>query len=738
MMPDLTASLCWRGACLLFMTAAISCANSPKKMSSTETAPMSTSSESDAPKPPVAKRSPKELIAHGQARVDPYFWMRDDDRKDPEILAHLEAENQYTEAVMRSTESLQERLFKEMVGRLKQDDNSAPYKDRGYWYYSRFEQGKEYPIYARKEGSLEAEEQLLLDANLAAEGHEYYNMGDYDLSHSGSLLAYSEDTVSRRIYTVRFKDVERDEMLPDVIEGTSGQVAWAADDRHLFYVKRDPETLRAYQVWRHALGTATDQDALVFEEKDEAFSVGVYRSRDREYMMLHSGSTLSDEVWTLPADEADGSFELFYPRERDHEYSVSHLDGKFYVRTNWEAKNFRLMAVEDARRTDREAWTEVIPHREDVYLSDTELFENYLAIQERVDGMTTIRLKPWKQGGGVKEHVVRFDDEAYFAYLSVNPDPKSEVVRLGYTSLTTPNSVYDYHVAQRELELVKRDEVLGEFDPKDYVASRVMAPARDGTMIPISIVHRRDLDRSTPAPLYQYGYGSYGASMEPYFGSARLSLLDRGFIFAIVHIRGGSEFGRRWYEEGKLAKKMNTFTDFIDASTFLIEQDYTTAERLVISGGSAGGLLVGAVMNMAPELYRAVVANVPFVDVVTTMLDETIPLTTFEYDEWGNPNEPDAYATMLAYSPYDNVKAQAYPNLLVLTGLHDSQVQYWEPMKWVAKLRELKTDDNLLLFRTDMEAGHGGASGRFERYREIALEYAFLLKVLGLEQVEPK
>lgn len=679
---------------------------------------------------PAAKRVDKVLEAHGHQRVDPYFWMRDDDRKDPEILAHLEAENAFTKATLAHTEGLQTELFEEIKGRLEKDTSSVPVFFQGYWYYSRYEEGKEYPIYARKETSLEADEEILLDVNALAKEHSYYNIGDYDVSDDDKILAFSEDTVSRRIYDIRFKDLATGELLPDKIEGVAPGITWAADNKTVYYVRRDETTLRAFQVWKHTLGQPASEDALVFEEEDEAFSVYTYRSRSREQIILHSGSTLTDEVLTLPADKPEQDFQVFLPRERGHEYRVTHAGGAFYVRTNWEAKNFRFMKVDPAHTADKSKWVEVIPHRDDVYLTGVDLFAKHMVVSERVDGMSQVRVQP--EGAPDDGYTITFDDATYDVYTNSNPEYDTTTLRLSYTSLTTPRSVFDYDMVAKTRELKKQDKVLGDFDSADYVSERIMAEASDGTKIPMSIVYRRDLDRSKPAPLYQYGYGSYGYSMDPYFSASRLSLLDRGFIFAIAHIRGGQEFGRRWYEDGKLLNKMNTFTDFIDCSKHLIAQGYTSPDKLVIAGGSAGGLLVGAVANMAPELYGAVVAKVPFVDVVSTMLDDSIPLTTFEYDEWGNPNDEQYYKYMLSYSPYDNVTAQDYPNMLVLTGLHDSQVQYWEPAKWVAKLRATKTDKNRLLFRTNMETGHSGASGRFARFEEIALEYAFILDTLGL------
>lgn len=717
-------------SCGLGLGLSASCKSSPE----TTQQGGAVSEQPNATTAPVAKRVDKILETHGHRRVDPYFWLRDDDREEPEILAYLEAENAYTGETLAHTEALQTELFEEIKGRLEQDTSSVPVFFQGYWYYSRYEEGREYPIYARKKTSLDADEEVLLDVNVLAKEHSYYNVGDYDVSDDDKILAFSEDTLSRRVYDIRFKDLATGELLPDKIEGVAPGITWAADNKTVYYVRRDATTLRAFQVWKHILGQPASEDALVFEESDESFSVYTYRSRSREQIILHSGSTLTDEVLTLPADKPERDFQVFLPRERGHEYSVTHAGGAFYVRTNWEAKNFRFMKVDPAHTSDRSKWVEVIPHREDVYLTGVDLFAKHMVVSERVDGMSQVRVQP--EGASDEGYTITFDDAAYDVYTNSNPEYDTTTLRLSYTSLTTPRSVFDYDMVAKTRELKKQDKVIGGFDPADYVSERIMAEASDGTKIPMSIVYRRDLDRSKPAPLYQYGYGSYGYSMDPYFSASRLSLLDRGFIFAIAHIRGGQEFGRRWYEDGKLLNKMNTFTDFIDCSKHLIARGYTSPDKLVISGGSAGGLLVGAVANMAPELYGAVVAKVPFVDVVTTMLDESIPLTTFEYDEWGNPSDEQYYKYMLSYSPYDNVVAQDYPNMLVLTGLHDSQVQYWEPAKWVAKLRATKTDKNRLLFRTNMETGHSGASGRFARFEEIALEYAFILDTLGMTEPE--
>ena len=679
----------------------------------------------DAPKPPIAKRVPHAMTHHGHTRQDPYYWLRDDSRKDPEILQYLKDENAYVDVVLKSTEKLQEELFEEIKGRIKKDDASVPYLLDGYWYYTRFEQGKEYPIHCRKAGSLEGVEEIVLDVNQEAAGHSYYRALGLKVSENNQLLAFGEDTLSRRIYTLRFKDLKTGKVSDEKVEGTAGSYAWASDNKTIFYVKRDEKTLRAYQLWRHTLGTDASSDTLVFEEKDDTFHIGIRRTKSRKYLILRSDSTLVTEERVLSADNPNGTFEPFLPREANHEYAVDHAGDRFYIRTNWQAENFRLMSSTLENSGDKSSWESVIPPKDDVYLESFEVFKDFLVTNQREDGLLGLTIIPWAQPDAA--HNIDFGEVAYSAELGVNPSYDTTTLRYTYESLVTPDSVFDYDMVSREKTLKKQDEVLGGYDPANYKTERLWVAARDGVKVPVSLVYRRDLDRSQPHPLYQYGYGSYGYSIDPYFAAARLSLLERGFIVAIAHIRGGQEMGRQWYENGKLLKKMNTFTDFIDVSKALIDQGYTASDKLVAVGGSAGGLLVGAVANMAPQTYRVVVAHVPFVDVVTTMLDESIPLTTFEYDEWGNPNDKTYYDYMLSYSPYDQVGKQDYPHLLVMTGLHDSQVQYWEPAKWVARLRHRKTDNNLLLFHTNMEAGHGGASGRFRRYKETALEYAFLL-----------
>ncbi len=677
--------------------------------------------------PPEAEKIPKTLTAHGDTRVDNYFWLRD--RDNPEVIEYLKAENEYLKQKMAHTEKLQEKLYDEIVGRIKKTDESVPYLDNGYYYYRRFEKGKEYPIYCRKKGSLEAEEQILLDVNKIAEGKKFCQVTGLEVSENNRFLAFGVDTVSRRKYTIQFKDLKTGEMLPDEIKMTTGGATWANDDETVFYVLKDT-TLRAYKIMKHKLGSDPAQDELVYHEQDSTFSTYIDKTKSRKYLLIANYSTMSTEFRFLDADNPDGQFQIFQPREDDHEYSIDHFEDKFYIVTNWDAKNFRLMET-PVDQTGKENWQEVIPHRDDVLLEDIELFKDYLVVEERSKGLRQIRVIDQKNN---QEHYLDFGEEAYLAYTGTNLVFDTDVLRYGYTSMTTPSSTYDYNMKTREKTLLKREDVLGDFDPENYHSERLYAKARDGVDVPISIVYRKKFKKDGSQPLLLYGYGSYGATMEATFSSPRLSLLDRGFAFAIAHIRGGEEMGRWWYEDGKLLNKKNTFTDFVDCAKFLIDQKYTNSDKLFAMGGSAGGLLMGAVVNMRPDLFRGIVAAVPWVDVVTTMLDASIPLTTSEYDEWGNPHEKKYYDYMLSYSPYDNVVAQDYPAMLVTTGLHDSQVQFWEPAKWVAKLRDLKTDNHVLLLHTNMHAGHGGKSGRFERYKETALEYAFMLDQLGIRK----
>ena len=672
---------------------------------------------------PTAQKDPKELTIHNDTRVDNYYWMNQ--REDQRVIDYLTAENEYREARMAHLKGFQEKLYDEIVGRIAQTDLSVPYVDNGYSYLSKFEEGKEYPIHVRRKVGKDAEE-VMLDVNVLAKPYDYYAVGGRSVSPDNQLLAYGEDTLSRRIYSIRFKDLTTGELLPDVIANSTGSAVWAADNKTVFYTVKD-DALRAYKIFRHVLGTPQDEDVEIYHETDDTFGTVVYKTKSKDYLVIASYQTLSSEYRVLDADDPTGEFRIIQPRERNLEYGIDHYGDHFYIRTNLDAKNFRLMKT-PVNATTKDNWVEVIPHREDVLLEGTEIFKDYLVLSERKNGLTQLRVMPWEG----EEHYIEFDDPAYLVYTSTNREFDTDVLRFGYTSLTTPNSVFDYNMKTREKELLKQQEVVGDFNPDDYSSERFFVAARDGTQVPVSFVyHKKKYQKNGESPLLLYAYGSYGASMDPYFSSVRLSLLDRGFGYAIAHIRGGEEMGRHWYEDGKLLNKKNTFTDYIDVADYLVENKYTRPEQLFAMGGSAGGLLMGAVINMRPELFRGVVAAVPFVDVVTTMLDESIPLTTGEFDEWGNPKDKDYYDYIKSYSPYDNVEAKAYPAMLVTTGLHDSQVQYWEPAKWVAKLRELKTDDHPLLLRTDMTTGHGGASGRFARYKDTAMEYAFMLDLAG-------
>ncbi|UTW63349.1 S9 family peptidase [bacterium SCSIO 12741] len=671
----------------------------------------------------VAEKRPEQLEKHGDLRTDDYYWLRE--RENEEVLDYLRRENAHTEEVMADLKDFRQSLFEEMKGRIKETDMSVPYQSDGWWYYSRYEEGLEYPIYCRKEGSLDAPEEILLNVNELAKDYEYYQVVGLALSPNKKILAFGEDTLSRRIYTIRFKNLETGELLDERIENTSGDVAWANDNGHIFYSRKD-ETLRPYQVWRHAFESNPAEDVKVFEEEDATFNCFVYKSKSKKYILIGTSSTLSTEYRYLDADHPFQDFTIIQPREDDLEYGVGHIGDKFYVLTNWKAKNFRLMEV-PVGVTSKEEWVEVIPHREDVLLEDIELFENYLILEERIQGIVNIRVMTLD---GSRDEYLQFGEEAYQAYCVNNYEFAAQKLRISYTSMTTPSSIMEYDFESRNMEVLKQQEVLGEFDVANYQSERLQLEVRDGVKVPVSLVYRKGAMDQGAAPLLLYGYGSYGHSIDPYFSSVRLSLLDRGVVFAIAHIRGSETLGRSWYEDGKLLKKKNTFFDFIDVAESLIQKGYTSKEQLFAMGGSAGGLLMGAVMNERPDLFKGMVAAVPFVDVVTTMLDESIPLTTGEYDEWGNPNDPEYYNYIKSYSPYDQVEAKDYPNILVTTGLHDSQVQYWEPAKWVAKLRELKTDNNILLLQTEMDFGHSGASGRFESLKEIAQEYAFLLDLM--------
>ncbi|MFY2763730.1 S9 family peptidase [Arenimonas sp. MALMAid1274] len=677
----------------------------------------------------MAARKPYEVKApHGAARQDEYYWLRDDKRENPEMLAYLNAENTYTDTVLKPLESLEETLYTELVGRVKQDDASVPYLEDGYWYYTRFETGKEYPIYARRKGSMEAPEQVLFEVNQLAEGKSFYQIGTYEISPDDQWVAYAEDAVGRRQYTVRVKNLATGEVLPDVLTGVSANLMWGDDSRTLYYVENDPTTLLTKRVKSHVVGTPVAQDKLVYEEKDDTFYMGVTRTRSDEYLCIGVGSTVSSELRCTPAAKP-GEFQVLAPRQRDFEYNADHLDGRWVIHTNWDAKNFRLMTLADGQPWgDRAGWKELVAHSDDVLIAGVELFKGFMAINERSGGLQRVRVR--KDDGS--EEFVKAEESAYAMSTSVNAEPGTDWLRYTYTSLTTPASTFEVNVRTGERKLLKEQPVLGGFDKANYVTERLWATARDGTRVPVSVLYRKGFVKDGKTPLYQYSYGSYGSSSDPGFNANALSLVDRGAVYAVAHIRGGQEMGRSWYEDGKLLKKANTFTDFIDVTDFLVKEKFAAPDRVAAMGGSAGGLLMGAIANLAPEKYRVIVAHVPFVDVVTTMLDESIPLTTNEFDEWGNPKDPKYYDYMLSYSPYDQVEAKAYPSMLVTTGLWDSQVQYFEPAKWVARLRAKKTDANPLLLRTNMEAGHGGKSGRFQRYRERAEEYAFVMERLGM------
>ena len=678
------------------------------------------------PTPPKAAIRPHEMTEHGHTRIDNYYWLNE--RENPEVIAYLEAENQYAEACLKHTEPLQERLFKEMTGRIKQDDNSVPVRIRDYYHYIRYEEGKEYPIYCRKKHSLEAQEEIILDGNVLAKGHAFFEIGEVSLSEDDKMLAYSVDTVSRRVDTVYVKDLTTGDMLDEPITGTSGNVVWASDNKTLFYGVKD-ETLRPCKIMRHQLGTDPKEDVLVYEEKDETFVCYISKTKSRKYLIINSDSTLSSECRVIESHQPEGEFRVFQERQPDMLYGIDHYREHFYIQTNADgAKNYKIMRT-PVGQTEKKHWEEVVPHREKVMLEGFTIFDKFFVIEEREGGLVKIRVKSWD---GLTDYYLDFGEPAYTAGVGANPDFEATTLRYSYTSMTTPSSVYEWDMERRTKTLLKRQEIVGGYNPEEYVTERLMAPSHDGVLVPVSIVYKKGMVKDGNNPLVLYGYGSYGSSLDAYFSLARLSLLDRGFIWAIAHIRGGEEMGRQWYDDGKMLNKKNTFLDFIACAEYLIKTGYTSPQKMFSMGGSAGGLLMGAVVNMRPDLWKGIIAQVPFVDVVTTMLDESIPLTTGEYDEWGNPNEKQYYDYMLSYSPYDNVEAKDYPAMLITTGLHDSQVQYWEPAKWAAKLRALKTDNNPLYLKTEMDYGHGGASGRFEGFKEVALEYAFMLDELGM------
>jgi oligopeptidase B len=670
--------------------------------------------------PPKAEKRPYPITTHGDTRVDDYYWLRDDERTDPQVLDYLRAENAYTDAQLKPQQALRETLYQEMVARIPQQEHSVPYVRRGFRYQTRYEPGNEYALYVRQPAAATELWDTLLDGNQRAEGHEFYTLGGLDVSPDNQRLAVAEDFLSRRQYDIRFKDLRDDSWADEVLENTSGNFEWANDSATVYYVRKHAKTLLPYQVYRHVVGSDPQQDVLIYEEQDDTFYVSLEKTTSERFILIHLSSTTTSELLLLDADSADSKPQMFAPRRKDHEYAIDHYREHFYIRSNRNGKNFGLYQSE---RADESQWQELIAPRTDVMLEGFSLFRDWLVVEERIAGLTQLRQIHWQSG---EDKSIAFDDPTYVTWLAYNPDPETDLLRYGYSSMTTPTTLYELNLDSGERELLKQQEVKN-FTAEDYRSERVWVKARDGVEVPVSLVYRTDRFAHGTNPLMVYAYGSYGSSMDPAFSASRLSLLDRGFVFALAHIRGGAELGQLWYEDGKLFNKQNTFNDFIDVTKTLVEQGYGDAGKVFAMGGSAGGLLMGAVVNQAPELFNGVVAQVPFVDVVTTMLDESIPLTTGEYDEWGNPNDKAYYDYILQYSPYDQVKAQDYPHMLVTTGLHDSQVQYWEPAKWVAKLRELKTDDRQLLLYTDMDAGHGGKSGRFKAYEDIALEYAFIL-----------
>ncbi|TDQ29781.1 S9 family peptidase [Tenacibaculum caenipelagi] len=685
-------------------------------------------------KVPVAEKQPTKLEKHEDVRIDDYFWMRlTDEQKNAKVkdeqtqkvYDYLNAENAYYDEMTKETKEFQETLFQEMKGRIKEDDESVPYKKNGYFYITRYEKGQQYPIYSRKKKTLEAEEEIMFNVNDEAKGYDYFQLGGLAVSTDNKLVAFATDTVSRRQYFIRIKNLETGKIYKDIIENTTGASVWANDNKTLFYAKKDPVTLRSSKIYKHTLGSDSLLDELVYEEKDDTFGTFVSKTKSKKYIIIGSYSTVSTEYQVLDADNPNGELRVIQPRERDLEYDIAHYGDHFYIKTNKDgATNFKLMKTPE-HKTTKENWVDVIPHREDTLFEDFSIFKDYLVLEERNEGLNKIRIKRWD---GTEDYYLPFEEETYSAGVHGNPEFDTDIIRYSYNSMTTPSSVIDFNMKDKSKEIKKEQEVLGgKFDKNNYVSKRIWVPARDGKKVALSIVYYKDTKIDKNTPVLQYAYGSYGYTIDDGFSTTRLSLLDRGFVYALAHIRGSQYLGRDWYEDGKMLKKKNTFTDFIDCSKYLIDNGYTSPEHLYAMGGSAGGLLMGAVINMNPELYNGIIAAVPFVDVISTMLDDSIPLTTGEYDEWGNPNNKEYYDYIKSYSPYDQVAAKSYPNMLVTTGLHDSQVQYWEPAKWVAKLREVKTDDNMLFLHTNMDTGHGGASGRFDALKETAEEYTFFL-----------
>ena len=689
--------------------------------------------------PPIAEKQPYEMIKHNDVRVDDYYWMRltDDqkkaenyDEKTQKVVDYIDNENIYTQESLKHTNKFQDKLFDEIVGRIKKDDESVPYFSNGYFYYTKYEPGKEYAINCRKKGTLDSDEEIILDQNILADGKDYFAVGGWSVSPNNEWLAYSTDYVSRRIYTVHFKNLLTGETIQNAISNSSGSVAWANDNRTVFYTSKNDVTLLSEKIWRHKLGSDSKSDKMVYHEKDDTFYNGVYRSKSGDYIIIYNQSTLVSDFHILNANNPDGDFMNFSPREKEHEYSIDHYQDKFYIISNWDAKNNRLMETSETK-TSKKNWKEVIPHRDDVHLLDMEIFKDHIVINERKDGLRGLRIIHQKTG---KDEYLDFGESTYTSRISTNREFNTNVLRYSYSSMLTPSSTYDYNMDSGQLTLMKQQEVVGGYDQNNYDSERLYAIARDGEKVPISIVYKKDLKKVDSQNLLLYAYGSYGSTIDPYFSSVRLSLLDRGFVYAIAHVRGGQIYGRKSYDDGKMLNKKNTFYDFIDAGKYLINEGYTDKDQLFIEGGSAGGLLIGAVVNMEPDLWKGAICAVPFVDVVTTMLDATIPLTSGEWDEWGNPEEKEYYDYMLSYSPYDQIENKAYPNMLVTSGFFDSQVQYWEPLKYVAKLRDNWAGDNRLYLHMNMDAGHGGKSGRFRRYREVALEYAFVLDLAGIKE----
>ena len=693
-------------------------------------------------KPPVARQNPYRTTLHGQERIDNYHWIRLTDEQKlakniegwpddqtMQVVDYIKKENEYTQTQLRHTKNLQKKLYSEIISRIKKDDVSVPYLDNDYWYYTRYEKGKEYPIYCRKRESLENPEEVMINVNDWAKGHDYFSLTNLSVSPNNKFLAFSVDTLSRRIYTIKIKDLQTGELLMDEIHGTEDAVAWANDNATFFYTVKNEITLLSEHIDRHKLGTLQTDDVRVYTEKDDSFYIGVGRSKSDKYIIIYNSSTLISDYYILNANDPVGKFRQFSPRETEHEYTIEHYNDKFYIVTNWKAMNFRLMETPE-NATTKQNWKEVIPHRKDVMVSGIDVFADHLVISERRDGLRQIRVIDQRNGN---EHYLDFGEAVYSAYPSVNPSFNTNVLRYQFSSLITPRSTFDYDMDMKVSTLLKQSEVVGGHDPADYHSERLYAKVRDGKKVPISIVYKKGFKKNGQGNLLLYAYGSYGSTNDPSFSSTRLSLLDRGFAYAIAHIRGSQTYGRPWYEDGKMFHKMNTFTDFVDCSKYLIQNNYTDPGHLFAMGGSAGGLLMGAVVNLAPELYRGVIAAVPFVDVINTMLDASIPLTSNEWDEWGNPRKKDEYEYMMTYSPYDNVYNAAYPNMLVTAGYFDSQVQYWEPVKWVAKLRDNKVGENVLYLHTNMDAGHGGKSGRFRRYKELSLKYAFMLDLAGMK-----